>query len=296
MQYNIYSFVTMKMPNNTLGSAVSYFKDELNNFFDASEIEQMMYIAFNHFFGINKIDLLTDLNRQFTESELLKIVHTVKDLRTKKPLAYILGEWEFLGFLFKVNKHTLIPRQETEELVQLILDENQGGGALLDIGTGTGCIPISLVKKNPLVKASAYDLSKEALVIANQNASLNSVGVNFEEVNILDKKNTVLSNKFDVIVSNPPYIPNHEKIMMSENVLNYEPHLALFVENEIPLVFYDAISDFALNNLKEGGKLYFEINENFGKDVQRLLMDKGFKNVNIVKDISEKDRIVSCNS
>ena len=282
----------MKMPNNSLQSVKSYFKDELIDFFDASEIEQMMFIVFEHYFDISKIDLLLNTEKQLSESELLKVVYTVKDLKKKKPLAYIIREWEFYGLTFKVNEHTLIPRPETEELVDLVLKENQGSLSVLDIGTGTGCIPVSLKNNNPNFKVLACDISNEALLIAENNAESNNTEITFFVYDILANKNSKLDDDLDIILSNPPYITNKEKVAMAENVLGYEPHLALFVEDKTPLIFYDAISDFAKNNLKVGGKLYFEINENYSNEISNLLTLKGFENVTIIKDINSKDRIV----
>lgn len=284
----------MKMPNNTVSSALAYFKDELKSFFDASEITSMIYIVFEYYFGLSKTDLILNAEKQLSESELLKVIFTVKDLKNKKPLAYILGEWEFFGLRFKVNEHTLIPRPETEELVDLILKENTGNLTVLDIGTGSGCIPITLKKNNINLTVFGCDVSEEALLIASKNAKSNNVAIELLEYDILKNKNNKFKKPLDVIVSNPPYIPTKEKQLMNDNVLNYEPHLALFVEDKSPILFYDAISDFALVNLKAGGKLYFEINENYGVEVKELLEQKGFKNVNIVKDINDKDRIVSC--
>lgn len=282
----------MKMPNNIIKSAKSYFKDELTEIYDASEIEQMMFIVFEHYFNLTKVDLLLSNENQLSESELLKIIYTVKELKQFKPLAYILGSWEFYGLTFNVNEFTLVPRPETEELVDLILKENTGELTILDIGTGSGCIPVSLKKNNPHLKVLACDISKKALLIAEENANSNGVDITFFSYDILVNKLNKIDSKLDVIVSNPPYITNKEKAVMADNVLDYEPHLALFVKDETPLIFYDAISEFAQSNLKAGGKLYFEINENFGNEVKAMLLQKGFKNVDIIKDINTKDRII----
>ena len=187
----------------------------------------------------------------------------------------------------------LIPRPETEELVEIILEENPSADNILDIGSGSGCIAISLKKNLPHATVSAMDISDEALLIAKENAILNHTLINFLQGDILSIhfSSTEHTNNFDIIVSNPPYVRESEKNKMSKNVLDYEPHLALFVDNNNPLVFYDSIADFALKNLAENGKLYFEINEALGKDVKKLLVDKGFKNVEIKKDMCGKDRI-----
>jgi release factor glutamine methyltransferase len=282
----------MKIPNNTITAAVNYFKDELKTYFDASELEQITHITFFYFFKINRIDLILKGGEHLSESELLKIIYTVKALKKDKPLAYILGQWEFYGLPFKVNEHTLIPRPETEELVDLILKENSVKLNVFDVGTGSGCIPISLKKNNAAFNIFACDVSTEALEIAKENAVNNNVEVNFLKYNILENQTEKFNHQLDIIVSNPPYITVKEKELMSNNVLDYEPHLALFIDDDNPLLFYDAISNFAKINLKIGGKLYFEINEHYGKEVENLLINKGFKNVTILKDINNKDRIV----
>ncbi len=282
----------MKMPDNTIKAVKDYFKDELISFYDEAEIIAMYYVLMQHYFQLSKSQLVLSEEKRLSESDLLKIIFCVKDLKKNKPLAYILGEWEFYGLPFKVNEHTLIPRPETEELAQLILDENEGEINLLDIGTGTGCIPISLKKQMKNWNVSGLDISNEALDIAQKNANLNDVNVTFFQYDILQNRNAHIDVKLDVIVSNPPYIPECDKEQMNDNVLGYEPHLALFVANNEPLLFYDAICDFAINNLREGGKLYFEIHEKYGKEVQTLLIQRGFNDVKIIQDINGKDRMV----
>jgi release factor glutamine methyltransferase len=287
----------VKISDNTIQAVSQYFKEELNNIFTAPELEQMLYITLFHYFGLSRIDISINKNKRLSESDLLKVIYTIKGLKKKKPLAYILGEWEFYGISLKVNEHTLIPRPETEELVELIIKTNKHHSKLdiLDIGTGSGCIALALKKHLPIAKVSAWEISEEALSIASENAKLNKLKLAIKKIDILGYKNYDIADKYDVIVSNPPYIIHEEKKIMQKNVLNYEPHLALFVEDSNPLLFYDVISDFALSNLKEQGKLYFELNEKYGVELKKLLKHKKFKNVNIVKDINEKDRIVCCN-
>lgn len=283
----------MKMPDNTLTSIKSYFKNELNSFFDATEIESMFSIVAEHYFNITKKDFILIPNKRLSESDLLKVIYCVKNLKTKKPLAYILGEWEFFGLTFNVSESTLIPRPETEELVDIILKENQGGLKVLDIGTGTGCIPVALKKNNNHYQVFAVDVSKDALNIASQNALLNEVEVTFLEFDILKNRHSNFQQQLDVIVSNPPYILESDKADMDGNVLDFEPHLALFVANHEPLLFYDAIADFAKINLRNNGKLYFEIHENYGNKTLDLIESKGFSNVKLIKDMNGKDRIIS---
>lgn len=283
----------MKMPNNTLTAVISYIKTELSTLYEETEINSMTYIMLEHFFSISKKEVILEKEKRLSESELLQIIYAVKDLKKQKPLAYIFGEWLFYGLPFKVNQHTLIPRPETEELVQLVINENQSKKLhVLDIGTGSGCIAIAIKKQLPESIVAAFDVSEEALIIAKQNALLNEVEVNFKQVNILNAGSIV--EQFDVIVSNPPYIPERDKEMMSKNVLDFEPHLALFVENDNALLFYKAIAQFALTNLTKNGKLYVEIHENLGREVKSLFEKTGFETVKIINDMNGKNRIVSC--
>lgn len=284
----------MKMPDNTIKAVITYVRSELAELYPTHELNNMLYIMLDKFFDVSKKELMLGVEKRLSESELLKIIYAVKDLKKHQPLAYILGEWEFFELNFMVNEHTLIPRPETEELVQLIIKENKlSNPIMLDIGTGSGCIAISLKKNIPNSQVFAYDVSKEALAIAKQNANKNNVEVNFNEVDILNDKEN-LTFKFDVIVSNPPYIPVKDKDSMDKNVLDYEPHLALFVENEQPLTFYIAIAEFAKKYLTNNGKLYFEIHEKLGDEVKNLLKIKGFTNVEIVDDMNGKNRMVKC--
>lgn len=283
----------MKMPNNTLTAVISYIKTELSDLYEDTEIKSMTYIMLDHFFSISKKELILEKDKRLSESELLQIIYVVKDLKKLKPLAYIFGEWEFYGLPFKVNQHTLIPRPETEELVQLIVNENKLEKLhVLDIGTGSGCIAIAIKKQLPENTITAFDVSEEALIIAKQNALLNEVEVNFKQINIL--KPLKIVEQFDVIVSNPPYIPIKDKEIMKKNVLDFEPHLALFVENDNTLLFYKAIAQFALTNLTPNGKLYVEIHEELGQEVKSLFEKTGFDAVKIINDMNNKNRIVSC--
>lgn len=284
----------MKMPENTIKAVIAYVKSELLEFYPAHELNSMLYIMLGKFFDISKKEVLIGTEKRLSESELLKIIYAVKDLKKHKPLAYILGEWEFFGLDFMVNEHTLIPRPETEELVQLIIEENESSNvSILDIGTGSGCIAISLKASIPNSHVFAYDVSKEALGVAEQNANKNNVELTFKKVDIL-KVESYSDLKFDVIVSNPPYIPVKDKGNMDINILDYEPHLALFVENEQPLLFYMAIAEFAKQHLTNNGKLYFEIHEGLGNEVNNMLETKGFSNIEIIKDMNGKNRMVKC--
>ena len=210
------------------------------------------------------------------------------------PLDYILEKSSFYGNNFFVDPRVLIPRPETESLVAWILETADTTAPLqiIDIGTGTGCIPITLAKHLPKANLFAIEVSKEALRIAKQNTTLNKVKIHFTEKNILET--TVLPQKFDVIVSNPPYVRALEKVDIKKNVLENEPHLALFVEDDNPLLFYDKIADIAKEHLTINGLLFFEINQYLGTETVEMLHKKGFKNIELRKDLFGKDRMIQC--
>lgn len=215
----------------------------------------------------------------------------LEQLKNGTPIQYVLGETQFYGLIFNVNSNVLIPRPETEELVDLVINENKNLAiTILDIGTGSGCIAITLQKNLPKAKVCALDVSAEAINIAKQNAVLNSVEIDFFVADALHLKSGNYA-QYNLIVSNPPYITQTEKSEMNLQVLAFEPHLALFVDDESPLIFYDAISNFALTNLLPQGKLYFEINQYLGLQTQKMLEQKGF-NTQIIKDINANDRII----
>lgn len=282
----------MKISSNKVSSVISFFREELAGIYPTEEIEQFVFLAFNEFLGFKRVDLTMKANETMSESDLLKFNFAVKELKKHKPIQYILGSTEFYGIKLKVNEHVLIPRPETEELVEFILSELQVSNSqlnVLDIGTGSGCIAIALKKKIPSAKVYALDVSEEALLVAKENARINNVEINFICQDIFAPS---ITHSFDGIVSNPPYIRISEKDKMSKNVLNYEPHLALFVNDNDPLLFYRKITDFSLNHLNPHGKLYFEINEAFGGNVKYLMEKKYFKNVIVKKDLCGKDRMV----
>nr|MBC7611717.1 peptide chain release factor N(5)-glutamine methyltransferase [Pseudopedobacter sp.] len=253
---------------------------------DESSVLFKMIISFLIRDNINNID-----NKELSENQLINFDQFTTQLLAHQPIQYVLGEADFYHLKFKVNRDVLIPRPETEELVYLIIREQSNKEVtMLDIGTGSGCIPIALKKNLPLAQISAIDISESALVLANENAILNKVEVIFSKADALNLKPSEWS-QFDVIVSNPPYIAQSEMEMMEDNVRSHEPHLALFVDDEEPLIFYDKISDFALTNLKSGGTLYFELNQKLAKQTADLLMAKGFT-ATIIKDINQNDRIL----
>lgn len=277
----------------------SEFINELSSLYDVMEIESFFYIILEQFHNKKRIDLALNPEMEMDALQLLRWETVLSELKKEKPIQYILGETEFYGLRFRVNENTLIPRPETEELVERILVESRKskveGLRILDIGTGSGCIAISLAKNISDAKVSAIDVSEKALEMAKKNAEINVVNVDFILADVL-KLSTFdfrLSTKYDVIVSNPPYVRNLEKQEIKPNVLEFEPHLALFVEDDDALIFYRKIAELSLENLSDNGKLYFEINQYLGKETVELLEKLGFKNVKLIKDIYENDRMIS---
>ncbi|TBX70436.1 peptide chain release factor N(5)-glutamine methyltransferase [Flavobacterium silvisoli] len=273
------------------------FLRELASLYDEKEIESFFYLTLEHFHHKKRIDLALNPEMEMDASQLSQWESVLADLKKYKPIQYILGNTEFYGLPFVVNEQVLIPRPETEELVALILTNNSNPVSpdmltILDIGTGSGCIPISLKKNLPNAAVFAIDVSKEALATAQKNAALNKVEVNFMLQNILDTQD--LGQQFDIIVSNPPYVRHLEKNEINPNVLDYEPHLALFVEDDDALLFYRKIAELARINLKPGGQLYFEINQYLGNETVEFLQSLGFSEVKLLKDIYGNDRMVFC--
>lgn len=277
-------------------------KDYRNNFiekllplYDVLEAESFFYIILEDFHQMKRIDLALNPTFVFSEEDLAKWNSVLEKLEKEIPIQYILENAHFYGLEFEVNENTLIPRPETEELVEWIIKNNskiEGFKDLkiLDIGTGSGCIAISLAKNLPHTKVFAIDVSEKALETAKRNALKNETEVTFLLKNILETED--LEQQFDIIVSNPPYVRNLEKEEIKKNVLDYEPHLALFVEDNNALIFYRKISELAQKNLTENGQLYFEINQYLGKEMIDLLETKNFKNIELRKDIYENDRMI----
>ncbi len=240
--------------------------------------------------GIKRLDLYINYDRPLTGSELQTLRIMVQRRARHEPLQYITGETEFYGYKIKVNEKVLIPRQETEQLVQLVIDEHPSNKTLyvLDIGTGSGCIPIALKKENPNWDVSAFDVSKEALEIAKENASLNRVDVYFFQHDLFDHKPKI-PEKIDLIISNPPYILNEEKQQLDKEVLNYEPHLALFCDSTKNM--YEAIEKFCFSNLSKKGTVYLETNEHYTPEVSEIFSKKNW-NTTIKKDLDNRNRYI----
>lgn len=283
-------FMNLKEVQNT-------FHTELDDLYGKEEVDSFFFILIEAFYKVSRLNLA--MNPDTSVDNYILILNALQLLKKEQPIQYILGETEFYGLPFKVNEHTLIPRPETEELVQWIINKElrlkTQSLKILDIGTGSGCIAVSLAKNLTKAKVSALDISNEALKVAELNAELNDVKVEFIEANILKPEtwNSELKNSnFDVIVSNPPYVRELEKQQMQPNVLNNEPHLALFVKDENPLLFYNAITQFAVNNLSKNGLLFFEINQYLGKEMIQLLVDNKFEGIVLKQDIFKKDRMI----
>ena len=282
------------------------FFNSLKNIQDEQEIESFFFILTEYLHNLKRVDVALNPNFELSEAAIEKWNSILTELKQEKPIQYITGEAWFYGLQFEVNENTLIPRPETEELVEWILNspitQHQTPITILDIGTGSGCIPIALKSNVPQANVSAIDVSEKALEVAKRNAALNKVAINFIQANILEVEdlsklqtsNSQLPTNFDIIVSNPPYVRNLEKQEIKKNVLDNEPHLALFVEDTDALLFYRKIAQLALKNLSPNGLLFFEINQYLGKETVELLESLGFKNIELKKDMYRNDRMVKC--
>lgn len=277
----------------------THFFDSLKNIQDEQEIESFFFILTEYLHNLKRVDVALNPNFEISDAAIEKWNVILAQLQQEKPIQYITGEAWFYGLKLEVNENTLIPRPETEELVEWVIESQKSKVQsqkleILDIGTGTGCIPISLKANLPQANVSAIDVSEKALEVAKRNAQSNKVEVNFIQVNILEVLD--LNQNFDIIVSNPPYVRNLEKQEIKKNVLDYEPHLALFVEDTDALLFYRKIAQLALKNLSPKGLLFFEINQYLGKETVELLENLGFKNIELKKDIYGNDRMIKCES
>ena len=274
-----------------------HFFDALKNIQDEQEIESFFFILTEYLHNLKRVDVALNPNFELSEDDVKKWNAILLDLQQEKPIQYITGEAWFYGLRFEVNENTLIPRPETEELVEWIIESQKSKVQsqkfeILDIGTGSGCIPIALKANLPQVNVSAIDVSEEALEVAKRNAAINKVDINFIQANILEVED--LNCHFDIIVSNPPYVRVLEKQEIKKNVLDYEPHLALFVDDNDALLFYRKIAQLALINLAPNGLLFFEINQYLGKETVGLLENLGFKNIELRKDFYGNDRMIKC--
>lgn len=279
----------MFVSSNKLSALQTYFQRKLKGIYEEREIDNLFFLYTDVRYGMPQVRVIME-DKLLSESELLDARNVVQRLSSNEPIQHILGEADFYGLRFKVNPHVLIPRPETEELVELVLSSITDHSSGIDIGTGTGCIPVALKKGNPSLQLYIVDVSPEALETARANAKLNEVDLEFIQANILyDELNIP---KLDFIVSNPPYIPEKDKEEMKANVLEFEPGLALFVPDEDPLLFYRRITEIGKTVLKPGGFIFFEIHEDFGAEIKELLESSGYSSVKIVQDLQGKDRMV----
>ena len=284
----------------TLKEIRDIFNSRLSYLYPAEELQSIFSLLTETWLGYSRFEASLNLTADIEPSVKNKFLNAISGLETFTPVQYIMGETEFCGLKFSVDSNTLIPRPETEELVSWIstsvkqaITEGQftpDSIKILDIGTGSGCIAVSLAKEFPAAEVSAVDVSKEALKIAEYNAGQQDVNVEFIEMDIL--KTSKLPGRYQLIVSNPPYVRQVEKSQMSSNVLDHEPGMALFVSDEDPLLFYRNISKLAAVYLAPGGMVFFEINEYLGEDMKRLLSAKDFKQIELKQDFRGKDRMI----
>lgn len=271
------------------------FIQELTPIYDAGEAESFFYLILEEKHQLRRIDLALNPDLVFSGEEIVFWNSILEQLKKEIPIQYLLMKTSFYGLDFEVNENVLIPRPETEELVEWIITDNSkiqrsNNLKILDIGTGSGCIAISLAKNIPDAQVYAIDVSEKALATAKRNAEINNVDVTFITQNILETED--LKQQFDIIVSNPPYVRNLEKEEIKKNVLENEPHLALFVEDNDALIFYKKIAELSKKNLLPNGQLYFEINQYLGKEMIDLLEKENFKNIELRKDIYGNDRMI----
>ena len=273
----------------TLVKYRNYFFTILKSIIEQNEIEEVFFWIIDHYCGISRMDYILNPDLKLSNHQKENLMNAVSLLKINMPIQYVLGESEFMNLKFNLNYNVLIPRPETEELVSWVIKDNNHNKTILDIGTGSGCIAIALAKFIKNSRVTAWDIDEKILSVAEKNASKNKVKVLFELKDITTIKS---NNKFDLIISNPPYICDSEKLGMQNNVLLFEPHLALFVNDNDPLFFYLKIIDFAKSNLNDNGKIFLEINENQSIGVVKLLNNAGFYDIELKKDFRLKNRMI----
>ena len=270
-----------------LASFKKEFLESITPLYNKDEASSLYYMLCEEYLALSKSKLIIAEDMDLSVEKTNHLYNCLERLKKHEPIQYVLGKTLFMGMNFKVNPSVLIPRPETEELVRLMLKDELDGKEILDIGTGSGCIAISLAKNLPNAKVSALDVSKDAIELSQRNAKENDVNLEFINEDILNYKS---DKKYDIIVSNPPYVLESQRKHMSKNVLDYEPELALFVKNDDPLQFYKAILDFPKNSLNKNGKIYFEINENYKDEIMELVNNYGYSNVDCKLDVFGRNR------
>lgn len=286
----------MFVSKNTVAACLDYMKERLSPRFSESEIRVIQHLAFEKRLGFSRSDLMLNKTEGLSESDLLFFRDVVKRLLNDEPLQYIIGDTEFFGLRLKVDKRALIPRPETEELVHQIVNKRDGyeGLRILDLCTGSGCIALSLKSAFPTAEVVGVDSEEGALELAKENAVSTGLEVAFHQVDVLKwRESKVLKDaKWDIIVSNPPYIPLQDKQDMCTNVLSFEPHVALFVEDDDPVIFYREIAAYASTSLLSGGLLGFEIHEDLAQETVKQVQEHKFIHVSVLTDLQEKERMV----
>lgn len=284
----------------TTGKFRNHFINSLEGLYPIEELKSFFYLLAGKYLNLSRINIALQLNNELTHEEQSSFYQAADRLRNHEPIQYILGETEFFGMPITVNKQVLIPRPETEELVSWIIEDvDKNEATILDIGTGSGCIAISLAKKLNNAVVSAIDISTRAIEVAKKNTLINNVNIEFSRVDVLNFEADLdlhhkWESKFDIIVSNPPYVRMQEKKLMKLNVVDHEPDIALFVEDDDPLLFYRKISQLSKQYLRHHGTLYLEINEHLGLEMEKMLNKAGFKHVVLKKDMFGKNRMIKC--
>ncbi|MFM6946084.1 MAG: peptide chain release factor N(5)-glutamine methyltransferase [Flavobacteriales bacterium] len=279
----------MFVADNRVSSAKSYFFEQLSDAFTNSECKSMWTTVLRVYFGWSSSDILLKSDERFSESDLLRIRSVVKRLQANEPFQYIIGEVYFADVLLKIDARALIPRPETEELVALVQKQGLKFGSIIDFCTGSGCIALALKKYYPTAHVSALDLSQGAIELAIENAKLNKLELQAMVQDIFTWKSP---EQFDLIVSNPPYIPQQEAAQMQQNVLAHEPHMALFVEDQTPLIFYERLAQLAVSNLQTNGIMALEVHENLAQQTLHLFEADLFKRREIHCDLQGKERMI----
>lgn len=277
----------------TIKDIHQHILSSLNNFYPEMEVKNFSYLILNSILNYSRYQVHENFELSVDESQYAKIKNIVEELKIYKPIQYIIKKTEFYNCILNVSEDVLIPRPETEELVDWIIkDRPKNGSQILDIGTGSGCIAIALAKNLPHLRVWAMDISKKAIKIASENALENNTSIKFFQGDILNMPNEIQTNQFDVIVSNPPYVRESEKALMKPNVLDWEPEISLFVPDEDPLIFYKEIIRMASKSLVSRGQIFLEINEIFPEEIKNMLTKYKFDAIEVRKDISGKSRMV----
>ncbi|MDN3644544.1 peptide chain release factor N(5)-glutamine methyltransferase [Lutimonas halocynthiae] len=274
----------------TIKALQEAFQKRLNPLYDKGEINSFFYLLSEAYLHKTRLDIALEPNEVLNDDDTHLFLKALEQLSKEYPIQYIIGKTEFMDLAFEVNEQVLIPRPETEELIRWILSADPKAKSILDIGTGSGCIPIVLANSLPNTKVTSIDISEKAIQVAKRNATKNNVAINFLQHDILQIE--VLEESYDIIVSNPPYVRESEKSAMNNNVLKYEPEMALFVSDEDPLIFYRHIASLAIKSLHTDGVLYFEINQYLGSALYKLLEAVGFKKIELRKDMYGADRMI----